>query len=117
MIEGSIKKDLILNGQNSIATFKENGSIYRVEPFRIVQEISLFNLERNRTKIFKLDDRLTKDYEILGILADIPDDDGDVNKADDKAGEQPRVRVGIRVFSGAKAVSNVKLDLTSYLRQ
>ena len=114
MIEGSIKRDLILNGTNSVATFKEQGAIYRIEPYSIIQEISLYNLEKSRTKIFKLGDRLTKDYEIIGITADIPEDDGDVNEPDNKAGEQPRVKLGVRIFSDAKAIENVQLTLTPY---
>ena len=114
MIEGSIKRDLILNGSNSIATFKESGATYRVEPVGVVQEISLFDFERNTTKIFKLDDRLTKDYEILGIVADIPNDDGDADEASRDAGSQPTVTVGIRVFQGKKAVNNVQLRFNSY---
>ena len=114
MIEGSIKKDLILNGSNSIAAFKEDGAIYRVNPIPIIQEVSLYNLVKNKTKIFRLGDRLTRDYEILGITADIPDDDENESTPDDDAGEQPKVRVGIRLYSGVKSTRNIKLELTSY---
>lgn len=114
MIDGSLKREVILNGTNSLAVAEENGIIYRVDPIPIIQEIRLYNIEKNRTKIFKLDDHLTKDYEILGIVADIPDDDGDVDKADDKAGQQPIVNLGLRIFQGKKAVDNVQLRLTSY---
>ena len=114
MNEGSLKKELILNGTNSVATLKEDGAIFRIDGMKIIQEINFYNLEKNKTKIIKLDDRLTKDYEILGITADIPDDDGDASKAADKAGEQSTVRLGIRIFSGIKATENLKLGLTPY---
>lgn len=114
MIEGSIKKDLILNGTNSIAAFREDGAIYRVEPFSVIQEVSLYNIEKNKTKIYRLDDRLTRDYEILGITAEIPDDEDYQTEATDKPGEQNTVKLGIRVYSSAKSTSNVKLELTSY---
>lgn len=114
MIEGSLKKELILNGTNSVATLTEDGAIYRINGMSIIQEISIYNLEKNKTKIVKLDDRLTKDYEILGILADIPEDDGNVDNATGNPGEQNTVKLGLRIFSGKKAVENVKLQLTSY---
>ena len=114
MIEGSLKKELILNGTNSVATLKEDGAIYRIDGMKIIQEINFYSIEKNRTKIIRLDDRLTKDYQILGITADIPEDDGDVNTASGNAGEQVTVRMGIRIFSGIKATENVKLQLTPY---
>lgn len=114
MIDGSLKRDVILNGNNSIAVAKEEGIIYRVEPVPIIQEIRLYGLEGSKTKIFKLDDHLTKDYEILGIVADIPEDDGDAAQAAGSAGQQPTVNLGLRIFQGKKAVDNVQLRLTSY---
>lgn len=114
MIEGSIKKDLILNGSNSIATFKEDGAIYRVEPVGVIQEVSLYGLVKNKTKIFRLGERLTRDYEILGITADISYDDEGADSPDDKAGQQPKVKLGIRVYSGIKSINNIELGLTPY---
>lgn len=114
MNEGSLKKELILNGTNSVAVLKEDGAIYRIDGMSIIQEINFYSIEKNRTKIIRLDDRLNKDYEILGITADIPDDDGDVDTATSNPGEQAMVRMGVRIFSGVKATENVKLQLTSY---
>lgn len=114
MIEGSIERDVILNGTNSLAVANEKGIIYRFEPIPIIQEINLHNIERNRTKIFKLNDHLTKDYEILGVVIDIPEDDGDVDEPANSPGQQTQVNLGIRIFQGKKAVDNVQLRLTSY---
>lgn len=114
MIDGSLKKDVILNGTNSLAVAEENGIIYRVNPIPVVQEIRLYNIEKNKTKIFKLNDHLTKDYEILGIVADIPEDDGDEDKVTSDTGRQATVNLGLRIFQGKKAVDNVQLKLTSY---
>ena len=58
MIDSNLKRDVILNGTNSLAVAKENGIIYRVEPIPIIQEIKLCNIQKNKTKIFKLDDHL-----------------------------------------------------------
>lgn len=114
MIDGSLKKDVILNGTNSLAVAKENGIIYRVEPVPIIQEIRLYNIEKNKTKIFKLNDHLTKDYEILGIVADIPEDDGDADVATKDTGSQPTVLLSLRIFQGKKAVDNIQLRFNSY---
>lgn len=114
MSQSSIRKDLILNGSNSIAAFEEDGAIYRVSPVPIIQEIRLYGIGKNKTKIFKLDDYLTKDYEILGIVADIEADDGNVDQAAGNAGEQATVNFGLRIFQGKKAVDNVRLRLTPY---
>lgn len=114
MIEGSLQKSIVLNGTDSVATFKEQGAVYRIDAFSLIQEINLYNLVKDRTKIFKLDDRLTKDYEIVGITVDIPEDDGNADVATDKAGEQPKVKLGIRIFSNAKAIDNIQLELTPY---
>ena len=114
MIESSIKRDLILNGSNSIAAFKDDGAIYRVDPIPVIQEIRLYDIKANKTKIFKLDDYLTKDYEILGITADIPDDDDTVDGAASNPGNQTTVNLGLRIFQGKHAVDNVQLRLTAY---
>ena len=114
MNEGSLQKQVILNGTNSIQVFEEDGLIYRVEPFSIIQEINIYGLEKNKTKIIRLSDRLTRDYEIVGITADIPEDEGDVEKAASNPGYQPTVEVGVRVFSNMKTTENVRLRLTAY---
>ena len=114
MIEGSIKRDIILSGSDSIAAFKENGQVYRVDPIPIVQEISIYNIEKDRNKIVKLGDLLTRDYEIIGITADIPDDETDVEKKATDPGYQPAVDLGVRVYSNAKAIQNVHLRLTAF---
>lgn len=114
MIEGSLKKELILNGSSSVGTFKENGVIYRIEPFSIIQEINIYDLEKDRNKIVRLSDRLTRDYEIVGITADIPEDEIDVQKKASDPGHQPTVELGVRIYSSQKAIENVKLRLTPY---
>ena len=75
MIEGSIKRGLVLNGSESVATFRENGAVYRVADIDVIQEVTIYSLLMDKNKIVKLEDRLTKDYEIVGITVDIPDDD------------------------------------------
>ena len=114
MIEGSIKKDLILTGSESIAAFKQNGAIYRVEPFPVIQEISLYALEANRTKIFKLDDRLTHDYEILGVTAEIPMTEAEMNGEVTDPGKFKNVGLAVRIYSGVKTTSEVEILLTPY---
>lgn len=114
MNEGSIKRDIILSGSESIAAFKENGQVYRVNPIPIVQEISIYNLEKDRNKVVRLDNLLTRDYEIVGITCDIPEDEVDVEKKASDPGYQPKVELGVRVYSNAKAIQNIQLQLTPY---
>lgn len=114
MIEGSLKRGLILNGTDSVATFRENGAVYRVADINTIQEITVYSLEKNKNKIVKLGDRLTKDYEILGITVDIPDDDINEQTQTKDPGSQAKVKVGIRIFSHSKAIENVELELTPF---
>lgn len=114
MIEGNIEKHIILSGSDSIAAFQEGGLVYRSQAIPIIREISIYNLEKDRNKIVRLSDYLTHDYEILGITSDIPEDETDVEKKATDPGYQPAVRLGIRVYSNAKAVQNVALQITPF---
>jgi hypothetical protein len=114
MIEGNIERTAILSGTDSIAAFTEGGLIYRVQPIPIIQEISIYNLEKDRNKIVRLDDMLSHDYEIIGVTADIPEDDTDAQKKFEDPGYQPTVGLGIRVYSNAKAIQNISLQLTPF---
>ena len=114
MIEGSIKRGLVLNGSESVATFREDGAVYRVADIDIIQEVTIYSLLKDKNKIVKLEDRLTKDYEIVGITVDIPDDDTSEQAQTKDPGSQPKVKVGIRIFSNAKAIENVELELSPF---
>lgn len=114
MIEGNIERHIILSGADSIAAFQEGGLVYRTQPIPIIQEISIFNLLKDKNKIVKLDDMLSHDFEILGITADIPEDEADAQKKVSDPGYQPTVNLGIRVYSSAKAIQNVSLNLTPF---
>ena len=114
MIEGSIKRGLVLNGSESVATFRENGAVYRVADIDVIQEVTIYSLLKDKNKVVRLDDRLTKDYEIVGITVDIPDDDTSEQAQARDPGSQPKVKVGIRIFSNAKAIENVELELSPF---
>ena len=114
MIEGSIKRGLVLNGSESVATFRENGAVYRVADINVIQEVTIYSLFKDRTRLVKFEDRLTKDYEIVGITVDIPDDNFSGQTQAEDTSSQPKVKVGIRIFSNAKAIENVELELSPF---
>ena len=114
MNEGSIKRTLILSGADSIAAFEDNGAIYRLEPYAVVQEISLFNLVKDKTRIFRLSDRLTKDYEIVGITAEIPMTLEEQNGTVTDPGKFQTVDTSIRLYSPQKTASEINILITPY---
>lgn len=114
MKESILKRSVVQNGADSVAVFREKGLVHRIEPIPVIQQISLFNFQRGKTKIFKLDERLTKDYEILGVHADVPEDDGDADEVAKNAGDMPIVGISARIFSGKKAVSNLRLTFSNF---
>ena len=114
MIEGSIKRGLVLNGSESVATFRENGAVYRVADIDVIQEVTIYGLLKDKNKIVKFQDRLTKDYEIVGITVDILDINTSYQPQTTDPDSQPKVKVGIRIFSNAKAIENVELELSPF---
>lgn len=106
MKESILKPSVVQNGADSVAVVREKGIVHRVDPIPIIQEIKLYNIQKNKTKIFKLDDHLMKDYQVLGVLADIPTDDGDPSKETKNPGQQKTIQVGLRIFQGRKSVDN-----------
>ena len=114
MIEGSIKRGLVLNGSESVATFRENGAVYRVADINVIQEVAIYGLFKGRNRIIKFEDKLTKDYEIVGITVDIPEDYASGQPQTNSPGTQPKVKVGIRIFSNASSIENVELELSPF---
>ena len=114
MSEGSIRREIILSGTDSIAAFSDKGQIYRAEPIPNIQEIGFHNLLKDKTRVFRLADRLDKDYEILGILAEIPMTQAEINGTVTDPGNFQMVKLRIRLYSAAKDVSEIALDITPY---
>ena len=49
MIEGSIRRGIILNGTSSLAVLEERDIVYRLEPFALVQEITILYISCKTT--------------------------------------------------------------------
>ena len=111
MTESNLKRTVVQSGVDSIAALKEQGLIYRVQEIPIIQEISFYNLIGNQNKIVKLEDFISKDYEVKGISTDIPDDDQDSPDATTEKSYGGFLSLSLRIFSGGKAVNNLSMRL------
>lgn len=75
MMESSMKKDIILNGTDSIAVFKEDGLVYRAKDLESYTPIVFNNLKANTAYYFDLQSVISKGYRVVDAVADTKDDD------------------------------------------
>lgn len=112
----SLVKSTIINGANSLSVAVKDGIVYRLQPVEEMQPIIMENFEKNKAKIFTLSNVLDQDYKIIGVTADLPEDD---DESDDKLDEDKvkhSVTTHVRIIKRDKAVENLTLSVSSYMR-
>ncbi len=81
-MESSIKKDIILNGTDSIAVFKEDGLVYRAKELESYTPIVFYDLKANKQHQFDLKDILGKEYLVVAAGSDVESDDDFISVSD-----------------------------------
>ena len=76
---GSLQKDIILNGSESLAVYKDNGVVWRASDIASYTPIVLRNIKANTAKKFDLTSNLAKDYKSVEIAIDVAfDNDAEI---------------------------------------
>ena len=112
----SLVKSTIINGANSLSVAVKNGIIYRLQPVEEMQPIILENFEKDKSRIFVLSNVLDQDYKIVGVTADLPEDDNESENKLDENKVDKSVSTHIRIIKRDKAVENITLSISSYMR-
>ena len=95
MSNSNLQKYIILNGQDSIAVFKDNGVVYRAADIESYTPIVLRNLTAGLPKRFDLQSVVSKDYQVRIINANHAFDNqvGEVAQQPDESGYYGSVRI------------------------
>ena len=103
-----LQKGVILNGQDSLAVFKDDGLVYRAAEIESYTLIVLRNLKANTTHQFELKSVISKDYRVVDAVSDVKGDDSfdGLSEADANNINYPHVyftvaKEGKRIFSQA----------------
>lgn len=72
---GSLQKDIILNGSESLAVFKDAGVVYRAADIASYTPIVFRNLKANTAHYFDLQSVISKDYRVVDAVSNLVEDD------------------------------------------
>ena len=112
----SLVKSTIINGASTLSVAVQNGIIYRLQPVEEMQPIVLEGFVKNRPKTFFLSNVLDQDYKIVGVTADLPDDDDENDDKLDENKVDKSVTTHIRIIKRDRAEENITLSVSSYMR-
>ncbi|WP_319422748.1 hypothetical protein [Pleurocapsa sp. FMAR1] len=113
MMESSIKKDIILNGTDSIAVFKEDGLVYRAKDLESYTPIVLGKIEPNTSREFKLLSAISKDYLVLEMNTDVVADDNPNAMDENTANNYNYANVNFTILREGKRVLSQIISLNA----
>ncbi|WP_319418861.1 hypothetical protein [Pleurocapsa sp. FMAR1] len=114
-MENSIKKDIILNGTDSITVFKEDGLVYRAKDLESYTPIVLKNLRANIEHTFDLESVSSCNYQVIRIVTDVKADDDVVALDEQTASSYTSASGFISVIRQGKRVYQQYFTFTQFV--
>ena len=103
---GNLQKDIILNGSESLAVYKDNGVVYRASDIRSYVPITLRGLVAGIPKRFDLLPVISKDYQVVAVSVDHAFDNQTDNLATQPNAQSYYGSIRVSVIRGGARISH-----------
>lgn len=109
-----LQKGIVLNGQDSLAVFKDSGVVYRAAEIESYTPIVFRDLKVNEAKRFDLKTVLDKSYKVVNVGYDVVADDNFLNVSESEANNYQYQGASFSIVEQGKRLAWTWVQLYSF---